>query len=102
MGEFYPLYVSEQIPNDRTVGAKWDLIEIPAKELNRNDMKRSMRIEFFEVKNVKEVETAIFVAEFDFTLDHMSNYLNKYMNVFCGRQNVGKVKIMQISVYEKK
>ena len=52
MGEFFSMYTSEVIMNDRTHGAKWELIDMPAKELCRNDMQRSLRIEFFEIKFV--------------------------------------------------
>ena len=41
------------------------------------------------------------MAEFLFTLEYLQKHLNKYMNCFCGRLNVGKVRLISFHVYKK-
>ena len=71
------------------------------KELCRNDTYRTLKLEFFSLRQVKEVETAFYMAEFDFTLEDFKKHLNKYMNCFAGKSNVGKVKLVSMNVYKK-
>ena len=98
MGEFYPFYHSPVMINSAQ-GSKWDLVEFPVKDICRNDLQRTLKIEFFEIRNIKEKDTPIFLAEFDFSLEYLKKYLNKYMNCFCGRLNAGRVKLCQLNLY---
>ena len=38
MGEWYPLYCSPVIMNEKVAGAKWEIIELSLKDLCRNDL----------------------------------------------------------------
>ena len=71
MGEFYPFYSSTVLANDRITGTKWEVTDFYFKEICRNDFQRTLKIEFFEIKNVKEIDVAIVLAEFDFTLKYL-------------------------------
>ena len=88
--------------NDRIRGSKWELMDFPFRELCRNDIQKNLKIEFFEIKSVKEVEKALFVADFDFSLEYLRMHQNKFMNCFSGKLNVGKVKLMHCTIFEKK
>lgn len=56
MGEFYPFYHSPVIANEKVAGCKWEVTDFFFKEICRNDLERTLKIEFFEIKLVKESE----------------------------------------------
>ena len=82
MGEFYPFHLSAVIQNDKVAGGKWDVEKFFFKEICRNDIERTLKIEFFELKQVKELDVAEFMAEFDFSIKYLMKHLGKYMNCF--------------------
>lgn len=101
MGEFYPLYCSEVIINEKVFGSRFEVTDFAMKEICRNDTHRTLRLEFFEIKQVKEQDTPFYMAEFDFSLEYLKKHFNKYMNCFSGRSNVGKVKLCNINFNKK-
>ena len=101
MGEFCPIYASEVLANDKNGGSKWEVTDFLYKDICRNDFQRTLKIEFFEIKNVKEVDVAIFISEFDFSLKYLQKHIGKYMNCVSGKLNLGKVKLCYLNTFEK-
>lgn len=102
MGEFYPVYVSPVILNDNRVkGCQWEIEEFPIRELCRNDLKKILKIEFFEIKNVKEVDKAFFLADLDFSLQYLSGKTGKFMPCFNATLTIGKVRLLHYHQFEK-
>lgn len=93
LGEYVPFHTSTVKQNDPMSGAEWPAIDIPMKDICRNDNNRSLKIEVHEYESKVDVETTTYLAEYDFTLNYVKRHVGQYMNCYAGKFMLGMVKV---------
>ena len=71
------------------------------KEVCRNDPKRTLKMEFYEVTVVNNREIVTLLSNVEFSVFRISNSLGVYMRVFDGSEEIGRVKCSFYNLYYK-
>jgi hypothetical protein len=93
LGEFVLVHTSEKRRNNRKAGTLFDEVELPVKEIVRNDLDRLMRLEVYQCR---KRGPDVLLGETDFSINQIKKSKSRAFSSYSMKNLVGKLHVVTL------